>query len=71
MPAALTFACCPDWYAISALVLGLVGMMMRNRLLLWGAAFACLGMLANLRPAETDAKQVMSHASWLSATHQH
>ena len=52
-------------------MLGLVGMMMRNRLLLWGAAFACLGMLANLRPAETDAKQVMSHASWLSATHHH
>ena len=49
----------PDLYAIGALGMGLVGMLTRNKLASWLAAGCCLGMLSNLRPAETDAKQIL------------
>ena len=50
----------PDLYAMGSLGIGLVGMLARNKLASWLAIGCCLGMLSNLRSAETDTKQVLS-----------
>ena len=47
-------------YAFCSLAFGLVGMLMRYKLASWAACFCACRMLANLRSAEVDMKQVFS-----------
>ena len=47
----------PDWFAMTALASGMVGMLLRVRLASWAACFSCLGLVAN-RQTRNDWKQV-------------
>jgi hypothetical protein len=45
---------------VGTLIFGALGMVMRIKLAAWAACFCCLGLCANLKPAESDWKQVLS-----------
>lgn len=50
----------PDMYTFASLGCGLVGVLLRSRLTSYAACLCCLGMLANMRFAEVDIKQMLT-----------
>mmetsp|Transcript_24491 Transcript_24491/g.48661 ORF Transcript_24491/g.48661 Transcript_24491/m.48661 type:complete len:99 (-) Transcript_24491:51-347(-) len=49
----------PDFYALLALIFGVIGLMMRQKMYAWLSLFCCLGSIANLKSAEMDVKQIV------------
>jgi hypothetical protein len=48
----------PDYYALLSLVMGIIGFVMKHKLCAWGALFACMGSIANVKMAQLDMKQM-------------